>query len=339
MASTVITAVASVIIFTLMVFSHEFGHFIAAKKAGVMVEEFSIGMGPKVTSWKRKETKYSLRIFPIGGYVKMLGEEDKAEVEGSFHKKSLGRRMSIILAGPIMNIILAILLFSIIFFVIGTPTTVINTVMEGYPADASGIQPGDRVEYIDGERVESWERLQYLVSASKGEQMEVSVNRMGQRIMLNVFPVTDPDTGQRIIGITPTSQKDPLGSLRLGVTRSFEVIGLMVTYLGQLVTGRASAEDVVGAVGVIQLVNQAAKTGILNVMFLAAFLSLNLGVINLLPIPALDGGKMVFLLVEGVRGKPIDIEKEGFIHFIGFVFLILLIIVITWKDISRFNLF
>jgi regulator of sigma E protease len=113
----------------------------------------------------------------------------------------------------------------------------------------------------------------------------------------------------------------------------------MVSYLGQLVTGRASAEDVVGAVGVIQLVNQAAKTGILNVMFLAAFLSLNLGVINLLPIPALDGGKMVFLLLEGVRGKPIDIEKEGLIHFIGFVFLILLIIMITWKDISRFNLF
>ncbi len=339
MASTIITAVASVIIFTLMVFSHELGHFIAAKKAGVEVEEFSIGMGPKVISWGRKETKYSIRIFPIGGYVKMLGEEDKAEGEGSFYKKSLGRRMSIILAGPIMNIVLAILLFSVIFFVIGTPTTVIDTVMEGYPADAAGIRPGDRVEYIDGERVDSWERLQYLVSVSKGEQMVVLVNRNGQTIALDVFPVTDPGTGQSIIGITPTSQKDPIGSIRLGITRSFEVIGLMVTYLGQLVTGRASAEDVVGAVGVIQLVNQAAKTGVLNVMFLAAFLSLNLGVINLLPIPALDGGKMVFLLLEAVIGKPIDVEKEGLIHFIGFVFLILLIIVITWRDINRFILF
>ena len=133
--------------------------------------------------------------------------------------------------------------------------------------------------------------------------------------------------------------KSFIASVRLGMTRSFEVIGLMVSYLGQIVTGRASTEDIVGAVGVIQLVNQATKTGVLNVMFLAAFLSLNLGVINLLPIPALDGGKMVFLLLEGLRGKPIDIEKEGLIHFIGFVFLILLIIVITWKDISRFNLF
>lgn len=169
--------------------------------------------------------------------------------------------------------------------------------------------------------------------------MTVTVNRDGQTVALDVFPVTDPETGQSIIGITPMAAKSVAGSVRLGIKRSFEVIGLMVSYLGQLVTGRASAEDVVGAVGVIQLVNQAAKTGILNVMFLAAFLSLNLGVINLLPIPALDGGKMVFLLLEGVRGKPIDIEKEGLIHFIGFVFLILLIIMITWKDISRFNLF
>jgi regulator of sigma E protease len=339
LASTVITAAASIIIFTLMVFSHEFGHFFAAKKSGVTVEEFSLGMGPKIMSWGRKGTRYSLRVFPIGGYVKMLGEEEKAKGEGAYYSKPLGKRMAIILAGPVMNIILAILLFSIIFYIVGTPTTVIDTVMEGYPAEMSGIRPGDRVVYINDQRVESWEKLQLLVSASKGERMRVTVSREGQTVAFDVFPVTDPETGQSMIGITPVAAKSVAGSLRLGIKRSFEVIGLMVSYLGQLVTGKASAEDVVGAVGVIQLVNQAAKTGILNVMFLAAFLSLNLGVINLLPIPALDGGKMVFLLLEGVRGKPIDIEKEGLIHFIGFVFLILLIIMITWKDISRFNLF
>jgi regulator of sigma E protease len=339
LASTVITVAASIIIFTLMVFSHEFGHFFAAKKSGVTVEEFSIGMGPKIMSWGRKGTRYSLRVFPIGGYVKMLGEEEKAKGEGAYYSKPLGKRMAIILAGPVMNIILAILLFSIIFYIVGTPTTVIDTVMEGYPAEKSGIRPGDRVVYINDQRVESWEKLQFLVSASKGERMRVTVSREGQTVAFDVFPVTDPETGQSIIGITPVAGKSVAGSVRLGIKRSFEVIGLMVSYLGQLVTGRASAEDVVGAVGVIQLVNQAAKTGILNVMFLAAFLSLNLGVINLLPIPALDGGKMVFLLLEGVRGKPIDIEKEGLIHFIGFVFLILLIIMITWRDISRFNLF
>jgi regulator of sigma E protease len=339
LASTIITAIASVIIFTLMVFSHEFGHFIAAKKSGVTVEEFSIGMGPKITSWGGRGTRYSLRVFPIGGYVKMLGEEEKAEGEGSYYEKPLLKRMGIILAGPVMNIVLAILLFSVIFYIVGTPTTVIDKVMEDYPAALSGIRPGDRILEIDGQDVDSWEKLQFLVSTSKGEKMTVKVDRQGEAITYDVFPVTDPETGHRVIGISPVAAKNAFASLRLGVTRSFEVIGLMVAYLGQLVSGKASAEDVVGAVGVIQLVNQAAKTGILNVMFLAAFLSLNLGVINLLPIPALDGGKMVFLLLEGIRGKPIDIEKEGLIHFIGFVFLIMLIIVITWKDISRFNIF
>ncbi|NLZ91422.1 MAG: site-2 protease family protein, partial [Clostridiales bacterium] len=128
MASTVITAAASIIIFTLMVFSHEFGHFFAAKKSGVTVEEFSLGMGPKIMSWGRKGTRYSLRVFPIGGYVKMLGEEEKAKGEGAYYSKPLGKRMAIILAGPVMNIILAILLFSIIFYIVGTPTTVIDTV-------------------------------------------------------------------------------------------------------------------------------------------------------------------------------------------------------------------
>lgn len=339
MASTITTALASVIIFTLMVFSHEFGHFIMAKKAGVAVEEFSIGMGPKILSWKRNETKYSLRVFPVGGYVKMLGEEDKAEGEGSFHNKTLSRRIGIILAGPVMNIALAILLFSIIFFVIGTPTTVIDTVIDGYPAHIAGIKPGDRVVYINGEKTESWEELQALIASSGAEQMEFLIEREGEMKNISVFSITEPDRGQRIVGITPVFQKAILGSVRLGITKSFEVIGLMVSYLGQLITGKASTEDVVGAVGVIQLVNQATKTGILDVMFLAAFLSLNLGVINLLPIPALDGGKMIFLILEGIRGKPIDIEKEGLIHFIGFVFLILLIIMITWKDISRFKPF
>ncbi len=339
MLLTISTIAASVIIFMLMVLSHEFGHFIVAKKSGVTVEEFSIGMGPKLKSWEHKGTNYSFRIFPIGGYVKMLGEEDKAEGEGSYHRKSLAKRISIILAGPIMNIILAILLFSIIFFIMGTPTTVIDTVKGDYPAALAGIKPGDRVVNIDGHRINSWDQLQSLVSTSQQEEIEISVDRNGIIHTYTVFPVTDSQTGQQVIGITPRAEKSVIGAIGLGVTRSFAVIGLMVTYLAELVMGKASAEDVVGAVGVIQLVNQAAKTGILNVMFLAAFLSLNLGVINLLPIPALDGGKMVFLLLEGLRGKPIDIEKEGLIHFIGFVFLIMLIIVITWKDISRFNLF
>ncbi len=339
MLTTISTIVASIVIFSLMVFSHEFGHFITAKKSGVKVEEFSIGMGPKIVSWERSDTSYSIRAFPIGGYVKMLGEDGYAEGEGSFHNKSIGKRLGILLAGPVMNIILAILLFSIIFFFIGTPTTVIDTVMDDYPAQVAGIVPGDRVVQINDIRVNSWDRLQSAISAFEQEQMEVSVNRNGQILSFTVIPITDSQTGQRVIGITPRFEKSLIASVRTGITRSFTVIWLMVSFLADLVTGNAVAGEVVGAVGIVQLVNEAAKTGILNLMFLAAFLSLNLGVINLLPIPALDGGRIVFLLIEGLRGKPIDVEKEGLIHFIGFVFLILLIIVITWNDISKINLF
>lgn len=333
------TIIASVLIFSLMVFSHEFGHFITAKKSGVKVEEFSIGMGPKILSWQRGETSYSIRIFPIGGYVKMLGEDDYAEGEGSFHSKSVAKRLGILVAGPVMNILLAILLFSIIFFVLGTPTTVIDTVMENYPAGDAGIRPGDRVVEINNTKVNSWDNLQSVISSFDESRMEVTVDRHGELISFEVSPITDEDTGQRVIGIAPRFEKNPVAAIRTGIVRSFTVIWLMVSYLVDLVTGSAAAGEVVGAVGIVQLVNEAAKTGVLNIMFLAAFLSLNLGVINLLPIPALDGGRIVFLLIEGIRGKPIDVEKEGLIHFIGFVFLMLLIIVITWKDISRINLF
>jgi len=337
--ATISTVVASIVIFSLMVFSHEFGHFITAKKAGVKVEEFSIGMGPKIVSWRRGDTGYSLRAFPIGGYVKMLGEDGYAEGEGSFHNKSVGKRLGILMAGPVMNILLAIVLFSIIFFALGTPTTVVDSVMKDYPAQAAGIRPGDRVVEINDVRVNSWDRLQSVISTFEGERMKVLVSRDREMLSFSVAPITDDQTGQRVIGITPRFEKSIIAAVRTGVTRSFSVIWLMVTYLSDLVTGSASPGEVVGAVGIVQLVNEAAKTGILNLMFLAAFLSLNLGVINLLPIPALDGGRIVFLLIEGLRGRPIDIEKEGLIHFIGFVFLILLIIVVTWNDISKINLF
>ncbi len=339
MNPAIITTITSIIIFTLMIFFHEFGHFIAAKRAGITVEEFSIGMGPKLVSWGSNETEYSLRVFPIGGYVKMLGEDDKVKGEGSFNSKSLGRRIGVILAGPMMNILLAIISLSIIFCIIGTPTTIIDTVIKDHPAEEAGLRPKDKIIYIDGEKIESWDRLQNIIAASKTEQMNVLVERGDEVLSIVVFPIVNVDTGQKMIGITPQSRKNPLGSIYLAVMKSIEVIGAMVGYLGQLVAGRAAPDEIMGAVGIIQLVNQATKTGIIDVLSLTAFLSLNLGVINLLPIPALDGGRLAFLVLEGIRGKPVDLEKEGLIHLIGFVFLLMLIILITWKDITRPGLF
>ncbi|MBA1333895.1 MAG: hypothetical protein HPY66_0288 [Firmicutes bacterium] len=333
------TAIFSILIFGLLVVSHEFGHFIVAKKSGVLIEEFSIGMGPKIISWGRKETKYSLRAFPIGGYVKMLGEEEAAEGEGSYQNQPLRNRMGIIIAGPIMNFMLAIVLFSLIFFMIGTPTTTIGAVREGYPGQEAGLMPGDRIVEINGEPIETWEDLQAAISTSADKTLVVEAERGGSRLTFNIMPVEDAETGQKVIGITPSYRKNPVNALVTGAQRSFAIIGLMVTYLAELVTGRASTSEIVGAVGMIHLVSEAAKTGLLNLMFLAGLLSLNLGVINLLPIPALDGGKLVFLILEALRGKPVDLEKESLIHFIGFILLILLMIMVTYKDIIRFNLF
>jgi regulator of sigma E protease len=335
----VVTLIASILIFGLLVVSHEFGHFIVAKRTGVFVEEFSIGMGPKLIDWGKNETKYSLRVFPIGGYVKMLGEDEDAQGEGSYQNQPLGNRIGIIVAGPIMNFLLAILIFSLIFFIIGTPTTYIDTVKPGYPADKAGIKPGDKVYSIGGEIIDSWEGLQRSISTFTGDKLEVKVERNGDKHTFILAPVKDPDTGQIVIGITPQYSKNPLKALAMGAKRSIAIIGLMLSYIADLVTGKASAGDLVGAVGMIHLVSEAAKTGILNLMFLAGLLSLNLGVINLLPIPALDGGKLFFLLLEAVRGKPVDLEKESLIHFIGFILLIVLMIMVTYKDIIRFNLF
>lgn len=333
------TVISSILIFGLLVVSHEFGHFIVAKKSGVLIEEFSIGMGPKINSWGRKETKYSIRVFPIGGYVKMLGEEEAAEGEGSYQSQPLINRIGIIVAGPVMNFMLAIVLFSLIFFMIGTPTTTVGTIREGYPGQEAGLMPGDRIVEINGQTIETWEDLQTAISTSDDKTLIIEADREGSRLTFNIAPVEDAETGQRVIGITPSYRKSAGKALAAGVQRSFAIIGLMVTYLAELVTGRASTSEIVGAVGMIHLVNEAAKTGVLNLMFLAGLLSLNLGVINLLPIPALDGGKLVFLILEALRGRPVDFEKENLIHFIGFVLLILLMIMVTYKDIIRFNLF
>jgi regulator of sigma E protease len=333
------TAIYAIIIFGMLVVSHEFGHFIAAKKSGVTVEEFSIGMGPKVAGWISGTTRYSIRIFPVGGYVRMLGEEEKVEGTGSYQEQPLKNRIAIILSGPVMNILLAILIFSLIFFIIGKPTTIIGSVEQGYPAQQAGIMPGDRVVAIDGMKIEAWEDIQRSIYSFDGDQLKIEVERNGQALSFYMTPVKDDRTGNRLIGISPSYKKDPINALYLGATRSIEMISLMVSYIGNLITGNATADELVGAVGMIHLVSEAAKTGFLNILFLAGLLSLNLGVINLLPVPAIDGGKLIFLLVEAVRGKPIDIEKEGFIHLIGFILLIMLMLVVTYKDIIRFDLF
>lgn len=339
-----LTVIAAIVIFGLLIFFHELGHFLVAKRVGIGVIEFAIGFGPRLISQQSGDTVYSLRVFPLGGFVRLVGEDpEESDEEGSFQNKPVWARFSVIAAGPIMNFILAVLLFSLIYFAfLGVPvagSTVIGAVMEDGRAEMAGLQPGDRIVSIAGERVDDWGQLVARIHAHPDEEIAIEFERDGQIRNVSVVPERDPQTAEGRIGIQQqTVMFAPLLSLRAGVEHTIWFIRLFATSIMQMVTGRA-APDVVGPVGIIRIVGEVAKTGVVNLMSLAAIISLNLGILNLLPIPALDGSRLMFLLLEGVRGRPIDPQKESFIHFIGFTVLILLMIVIAYRDLTRLNIF
>ncbi|RKD34470.1 RIP metalloprotease RseP [Thermohalobacter berrensis] len=333
------TALAAIFVFFLVVVFHEFGHFIVAKLVDIKVHEFSIGMGPRIFKVKKGETDYSLRALPIGGYVKMEGEDEKSDDIRSFSNKPVLARMAVIAAGAIMNFILALLVFSLISYIIGAPTTTIMETTKDMPAYNAGIKSGDKIISVNNIDIDTWDELVSVISKSEGKELKVTVLRNNKKIDFYVDPVIEKDTGRAIIGIVPEMKKSILYSIKNGFDRMIFMLSMMFRFLRMLLTGNVNTTDVIGPVGIIHLVGEAAKLGFLNVLSLAGLISVNLGFFNLLPIPALDGSRLMFLIIELFRGKPIDPEKEGFIHFVGFVFLMLLMIFIAYKDLIRFNVF
>ncbi|WP_129597005.1 RIP metalloprotease RseP [Anaerophilus nitritogenes] len=326
----------AIVVFGVLVVFHEFGHFSVAKLVGIKVHEFAIGMGPRILKKRGQETEYSIRILPLGGYVKMEGEDEKSNDERSFNNKPLWARISVILAGPLMNFFLAVILFSTIFYMIGFPTTTIQRVMDDSPAQRAGIQAGYQILSINEKEMKSWEEVQKTIQDHKGSSIDMKISREGHEKSVSIIPQIDEKTKKGAIGIVPTAEKSFLLSIKAGWNRMFFVIQEMIGFFGQLFKGKVSSQDMVGPVGIIYLVGEAAKTNIYNVLHLAALISVNLGVVNLLPIPALDGGRIVFLLVEGIVGRPLNPEKEGFIHFTAFVLLMGLMVFMIYKDIMRF---
>lgn len=333
------TALATIFVFFIVVVFHEFGHFIIAKISGIKVHEFAIGMGPRLFKINKGDTDYSLRLLPIGGYVKMEGEDEHSDDEKSFSKKSVGTRMAVIAAGAIMNFILAIIVFSIYAYNVGVPTTTIDEATERLPAYESGIRSGDTIKSINGSAVKSWDDIKKYIGASNGEEITVSVIRNGKEHNFTMKPIINKEENRLIIGITPKLAKSLLLSIKSGFKNMIMILGLMFQFIAMLFRGKVSSGDISGPVGIIYLVGEAAKSGFQYVLYVAGFISINLGFFNLLPIPALDGSRLVFLLFELIRGKPVNPEREGFIHFIGFVFLILLMLVVAYKDIIKFNIF
>lgn len=325
--------IISLIVFGILVLFHEFGHFIVAKKAGVKIHEFAIGMGPKIYSYKGDETEYSLRLLPIGGYVRMEGEDEESSDPRSFNNKNIFQKISIIFAGPLMNFILAILLLTGMFMYNGVPGTTIETTIDNSPAQQAGIEQGDKILKINDSNIKNWDDIRKTISSSTTNNIKIEVERDGSVLEYNIIP--EYENGKKKIGIESRYEKGVMSSFKYAVNQTFFILEQMIDFLGKAITGNVSKDEVAGPVGIINVVGQAADAGMINVVFLAAVISINLGLFNLLPIPALDGGRIIFLLIELIRGKKMDPEREGSIHFVGFVALMLLMVFTIYNDVSR----
>lgn len=323
-----LTFITAVLVFTLIVVIHEFGHFIIARLSGVKVEEFAVGMGPKLWGIRPKETLYSIRAFPIGGFCKMLGEDEENQDPRAFNNKPVFKRIATIAFGPLMNLFLAVLIFSMIFATV----PVVHEVSPNTPASQAGLKQGDKIVELNGTPITEWEQIRPIVDANKGKQIDLKFQRDGETRQVNVVPIPRQGEEGAMIGVMPSYAFTGF-SLSQGINVTTTVTYEMVKFLGQLFTGHASMQYVEGPVKIVKRMGDAAQVGVAAVLQFTAFLSLNLCIINLLPFPALDGGRLIFLIIEAIRRKPVDPQKEGMVHFIGFVLLMILSVFIIYKDI------
>lgn len=325
----------AVIAFGLLVIIHEFGHFIMAKANGVMVESFSVGMGPKLLGIKGKETEYDLRLFPIGGYVKMLGDEGKSNDERAFNNKTPGRKLSIVAAGPIMNFLLAIVLLAVVTSARGYATSVIDEVVPDKPAALAGLHKGDKILKVNDKKINIWDDFSIKMSVSKGKTVYISYLRNNEYKSIAVTPSLDKKENRYIIGVSPLVIQNPnfFQSLRGGYEQTIFYLKQTFLFLGTLFTGHVSMNDFGGPVSILKVSGAAAKAGIITLTFFSAYISIQLAIFNVLPFPALDGGYIFLFLFEIISGKKVSDDKIGLINSIGFTLLLILMVLVTIKDI------
>ena len=339
-----ISAIAIVFVFGLLVLVHEFGHFITAKKTGMRVDEFAIGFGPKLVSAKRGETVYSIRAIPLGGFNKIAGMEkgmDEDAGDRAYWARPVWARMIVILAGSIMNFILPFLIFAGVFFFNGiqTPSNapVLGQVISGEAASQAGLKDGDKILSVNGEQITSWTNFVQKVQNADGKILKIEFIRDNEQMATSVVPKYDEQAKRALIGVTAPVDVKSVGfgeSIALAFATVVNIIYQMYSGLIGMITGSVSAE-LSGPVGVAQMTSQAAHLGLVPLLQFAALLSLNLGVINLLPIPALDGGHFVVLLVEAIRGKAIEAKYVRVVQMAGIILLLSLMFFATAQDVGR----
>ena len=331
-----ITIISSIIIFLLVILIHEFGHFIVAKMNGVSVLEFSIGMGPKLFQKESNGTLYSLRLLPLGGYCQLEGEDEENDSPNSLNNQSPFVRLKVILAGAIMNFILAFILL-ILLMSVSRVSTEVSGVLENSPAYSSGIQAGDKIVSINGQMLEDGEQVLESIKKSKGD-LDIVLLRNEKSKNIKVTPRLE--NNNRKIGVNFQEEYNIknfniIKGKEKGIATFLNLTGMLYKFLGMLITGKLGLGGVSGPVGVVKEIGNAAKTGVANLIFLLAYININLGVFNLLPIPALDGGRAIFILIEMIFGKKISQEKEGYIHMVGLILLLGLIAIVTIKDVIK----
>jgi regulator of sigma E protease len=341
------SALAFIVVFSVVVLVHEAGHFLSARQAGITIEEFGIGYPPRIaTLFERNGVEYTLNAIPLGGYVRLLGEEDPTE-PGSFASKSAWVRIRTLAAGVTMNVLLAVVLFAGVY-VIGQPIlqgqVAVQSVLPNTPADEVGMWPGDVFLSVEGQDIQSFFDLTERVRSLAGQEIEVVLEREGEPYVVRVTPREEPPPGQGALGITITmgtgavvkTVRYPIWeALYRGARETVTMIGAMIMGFAQMFRGGLRAGDITGPVGIFQISGAVAQSGLTSLMQWTGFLSLNLFLVNLLPIPGLDGGRIAFILLEKIRGRRIAPQREGMAHLIGILVLLALTLVVSYFDILR----
>ncbi len=330
------------VVLATLVIAHEAGHFGFAKLFGVRVEEFGLGFPPRLKSWRRGGTLYSLNALPLGGFVKMYGENGESDARDSFGAKPPWQRLIILVAGPFMNLLLALLLF-FATFAIAFPdgSTVITSVQPHSPALSAGLRPGDRIIAVDNQPVSYRSQLQEAIDGHLGDPVTLRVLRGKHTVTIRVVPRQNPGRGQGPVGILLTDQVMRRYGPVTAAQKSVQAMREFATATFQMLVSipRQGTSQVSGPVGIAdtttRTVSATPKNGIAPLLLLIAVLSGSLGLLNLLPIPALDGGRVLFVLISWVRRRNIDPEVEGLVHLVGMSVLLLLIILISYQDVVR----
>lgn len=354
--------IISLIVFSLIVIVHEFGHFAVAKKVGICVQEFSVGMGPLLFSRQKGETQYSVRALPFGGFCRMQGEEGDDDdgskdydPSRSFNSKTILRRFAVLFAGPGMNFVLAFVLLFIMLGVNGFFLPEVNTVYEGTPAEAAGLQYGDRILKLNGTRLHIYQDYSLVIANyASDEPVDYLIERNGEKLNVTIQPEYNEEEDRYMVGFTFNARSGLFGKQVEGYNRAtvadtinadiwtmnYFVKSVVVGFV-KLFTFQVKSNEISGPIGMVSMIGDTYEAGlkysltdaIMNMATFSALLSTNLGIINLFPIPAMDGGRIAFLLIEGIRRKPVDPEIEGRIHLAGFMLLMACMILIAFNDI------